>query len=147
MTKKKVKLISTKYHSSKINSARRSCGVTKDVVQMPNMVKNYRNLKVGVDVGDQGLRDRRAFADHIRSCGWNRKWGIHAIQQKHHQGYLCWADLHELETGWKEHSIREWAYKVVILPWTNQADSQIQQKEQTLKRNLNGQTKLYIIRS
>ena len=66
------------------------------------MVKNYSNFKVGVDVGDQGLRDRHAFADHIKSHGWNRKWGIHAIQQKIHQGCLCWDDLHELESGFEE---------------------------------------------
>ena len=85
-----------------MNTARRLRGGAKEVVELPKMVKNYSNFKVGVDVGDQGLRDRRAFADHIKSHGWNRKLGIHVIQQKRHQGYLCWADLHKLENGFEE---------------------------------------------
>ena len=68
------------------------------VMRLVGMLNNHGHHIVG----DQGLRDRRAFVDHIKSHGWNRKWGMHAIQQKRHQGYLCWADLHELETSFEE---------------------------------------------
>ena len=80
----------------------RSCGGSKKEVNLPNIVKKYIKVKVGVDVGDQRLRDRRAYADHIKLYGWNRKWGMHAIQQIRHQAFLCWAGIHNFQTGNKQ---------------------------------------------
>ena len=95
---------------------------------MPHMAKNYSNDKIGVDVGDQGLRDRRAFADHIKCYGWNRKWGMHATQQNKHQGGMCWADLHDLRIGDEDECMKyilgrrpsgsagvKWAYNIGLI--------------------------------
>ena len=82
-------------------------GGSKKRVDLPNIVKKYTKCKVGVDVGDQRLRDRRAYADHIKSYGWNRKWGMHAIQQIRHQSFLCWADIHNFQTG-NKHECKRW---------------------------------------
>ena len=106
--KKKLTLISTKHHGSSMDRAARSRGGSKKVVEIPAVVKHYSNGKVGVDVGDQRLRDKRAFADTIKSSGWSRKWAMHGIQQIRHQAFLCWADLHKLKDG-SEVQCKQWA--------------------------------------
>ena len=69
--KKNITLISTYNHGSELDEAPRTRKGRKQIVQLPLMVKDYSNGKVGVDVGDQKLRDKRNFADKIRSYGWN----------------------------------------------------------------------------
>ena len=64
-----------------------------------SVIVEYSNGKVGVDVGDQKNRDRRAYADWIKSAAWSRKWGMHAIQQIRHQSFLCWQDIHGVVDG------------------------------------------------
>ena len=53
---KKVNLISTRWHGSTKNEAKRTRKGKRTLVRMPHMAKNYSNDKIGVDVGDQGLR-------------------------------------------------------------------------------------------
>ena len=91
-----------------MDRAARSRGGSKKVVEIPAIVKHYSNGKVGVDVGDQRLWDKRAFADTIKSSGWLRKWAMHGIQQIRHQAFLCWADLHKLKDG-SEVQCKQWA--------------------------------------
>jgi len=100
--KRKVNLLSTKHHGCETNRARRTRKGKKESVEVPNMVKHYSNKKIGVDVGDQGLRDRRSFADHIKCYGWNRKWGMHGIQQKRQNAEVCWEDLNDIRDGFED---------------------------------------------
>ena len=72
---------------------------SKKEVDLPNIIKKYTKGKVGVDVGDQRLQERRTYADNIKLYGWNRKWGMHGIQQIRHQAFLYWADIHKFQTG------------------------------------------------
>ena len=75
--KRKVTLISTKYHQEyhgcECNSVRRTHNGRKQYVEVPNMVKYYTNKKVAIDVGDKGMRDRQSFADNIKCFGCNQK--------------------------------------------------------------------------
>jgi len=62
----------------------------KVMVDLQASIVEYSNKKVGVDVGDQLLRSRTSWADTIKSSGWQRKWGMHAVQQVHANARLCW---------------------------------------------------------
>ena len=96
---KKITLISTRHHGSKVSQAVRTRDKVKQDVNLPLIVKEYSFGKVGVDVGDQQLRNKTSYADNIRNKGWSRKWGMHAIQQIRHNAFLCWKDIHGFKTG------------------------------------------------
>ena len=69
--KQNITLISSYWHGSEMDQAKRKRSGQGSIVTLPKMVKGYSNGKIGVDVGDQQLRDKRSFADQIRSHGWN----------------------------------------------------------------------------
>ena len=106
--KKHITLISTCHHGSKITETPRTRSGERNVVSIPAMVKEYSFKKVGVDVGDQQLRNKVSYADQIRCKGWSRKWGMHGIQQCRQNAYMCWKDLHGFTTG-KEENCKKWS--------------------------------------
>ena len=108
--KRHITLISTRHHGSSISQADRTRNKTRIAVQIPTIVKEYSYKKVGVDVGDQQLRNKVSYADNIRCKGWSRKWGMHAIQQCRHNAFLCWKDIHGFKTG-KEDKCAIWSDK------------------------------------
>ena len=63
------------------------------MVEIPEVVCNYSFGKVGVDVGDQGLRTKMCFADGIRSHRWSLKWAMHAVQTTRSNSFKCWLPL------------------------------------------------------
>ena len=100
--KKHITLISTCHHGSSVGKTERTRNGSRSVVDIPTIVKEYSFKKVGVDVGDQQLRNKVSYADQIRSKGWSRKWGMHAVQQCRHNAFLCWKDIHGFKTGSEE---------------------------------------------
>ena len=78
--KRHITLISNEVHGSEIARAIRTRNGRRQEVRILKMVKIYSNGKIGVDVGDQKLRDKRSFADKIHSHGWNCKWGMYGVQ-------------------------------------------------------------------
>ena len=54
--------------------------IKRTLVSLPTVVKEYSYKKVGVDVGDQQLRNKASYADNMCNKGWSIKWGMHAIQ-------------------------------------------------------------------
>ena len=106
--KKQITLISTRHHGSKVSQAVRTRDRLKQKVDLPMIVKEYSFKKVGVDVGDQQLRNKTSYADNICNKGWSRKWGMHAIQQIRHNAFLCWRDIHGFKTG-KEDDCKKWS--------------------------------------
>ena len=94
--KKHITLISSVSHGSEMGVVDRTRNGSRKEVDIPAMVKSYSYKKVGVDVGDQKLRSKLAYADTIRCKGWNRKWGMYAVQQIRHNAYLSWLDVNEI---------------------------------------------------
>ena len=45
----------------------RTCNGKRQDVRIPKIVKIYSNGKIGVDIGDQKLRDKISYADKIRA--------------------------------------------------------------------------------
>ena len=105
--KRHITLISTRHHGSSLSQAKRTRNKTRTDVEIPTVVKEYSFKKVGVDVGDQQLRNKVSYADNIRCRGWSRKWGMHAIQQCRHNAYLCCKDIHGFKAG-KEQQCVKW---------------------------------------
>ena len=56
-------LISTKYHGSQIGRTERTRNRSRNIVNLPQIVKEYSYKKVGVDVGDQQLSNKVLYAD------------------------------------------------------------------------------------
>ena len=54
---------------------------------IPLIEKNSEE-KVGVNCGDQRMKDKPAFADQIKYGGCSLKGVVHQIQQSCHQGFL-----------------------------------------------------------
>ena len=69
------------HHGSEVGKTERTRSGARNVVDFPSVVKEYSFKKVGVDVGDQQLRNKVSYADNIKSMGWSRKWGMHGIQR------------------------------------------------------------------
>jgi hypothetical protein len=88
--RKHVHVISTVTHGSEMTQKHRVRENQKVMVDLQASIVEYSNKKVGVDVGDQLLRSRTSWADTIKSSGWQRKWGMHAVQQVHANARLCW---------------------------------------------------------
>ena len=72
------------------------------------MVKEYSFEKVGIDVADQKLRSKLAYANSICCKGWSRKWAMHAVQQIWHNAFMVWKDIHKIETG-NNLEAKEWS--------------------------------------
>ena len=108
--KRHITLISTRHHGSSVSQVIRTRNKIRTTVQIPTIVKEYSYKKVGVDVGDQQLRNKVSYADNIRCKGWPRKWGMHGIQQCRHNAFLCWKDIHGFKTG-KEENCAKWSDK------------------------------------
>jgi len=87
--RKQITQIYTHFHGSLTTQANRTRNKSRKTVDLPTIVKEYSFWKVGVDVGNQKLRTKVSYADFIRSKGWSRKWGIHAIQQCRHNAYCA----------------------------------------------------------
>ena len=65
--KKHITLISTVYHGSKITSTQQTRARRRCIVTILEVVCNYSFGKLGVDIGDQGLRTKMCYADRIQS--------------------------------------------------------------------------------
>lgn len=66
------------------------------------MVKECSFKNMGIDVGDQQLRNKVSHTDQICSTGWSRKWSVHGMQQFCHNAHVCWKDIHGFKTGNEE---------------------------------------------
>lgn len=100
--KKHITLISTVYHGSKTTRTERTRAGKRSMVSLPEVVCNYSFGKVGVDVGDQGLRTKMCYADRIRSHRWSLKWVMHAIQTIRSNSFKCWRELNKIKDGKEE---------------------------------------------
>ena len=105
--KRHITLISNEVHGSEIAKAMRTRNGRRQEVKIPKMVKMHSNGKIGVDAGDQKLRDKRSFADNMRSHGWNRKWSMHGIQQVRLNSFLAWEELNKVKDG-SERACQKW---------------------------------------
>jgi hypothetical protein len=123
--RKHVHVISTLTHGSEMTEKYRTCENQKVMVDLQSSIVDYSNKKVGVDVGDQLnvelLRSRTSWADTIKSSGWQRKWGMHAVQQVHANARLCWQhpsmdpqpDQYLLQNQQKEYNGKlNWAFQI-----------------------------------
>ena len=85
-------LISTCHHGSKIEQDKGMRDKSRNLVDLPIVIKDYSVKKVEVNVGDQQLCKKISYTRNICNKDWYMKWRIHIIQQCRHNTHLCWRE-------------------------------------------------------